>query len=349
MLALKFHTPGTAPATLPTPDTASPPKIHLIQYDPTTIEEREIADAEEIWGAVTPGKVTWINIDGLGDVDLIRSLGEHFDLHPLALEDVFNTTQRPKIETYPGTAFIVTQMVSCEENTDVVFEQVSLFVKRNILITIQEEGARDVFEPVRQRLRTGGGFARSRGHDYLAYALLDAITDHYFPVLERMGEVLETLEEELIDKPTPSIAHRLHAVKRILIKLRRTAWPTRELLSSFLREESDAITSDTRLFLRDCYDHAVQILDVIETYRDLSSGLLEMYLSAIGMRTNEVMRVLTVISSMFIPLTFLAGIYGMNFENMPELKEPHAYFILLGVMAIISAGMILFFKRKRWL
>jgi magnesium transporter len=224
-----------------------------------------------------------------------------------------------------------------------------LFLKKNVLITIQEDPLDDVMEPVRVRLRSGRGFARSRGNDYLAYALLDTVTDHFFPVLEAIGERMEEFEDRMLDKPSRELAMELHEVKRTLLQLRRSIWPVREVFSSLSRDESGLIAADTKVFVRDCYDHTIQIMDVVESYRDIASGLLELYLSSVSTRTNEIMRVLTVISSIFIPLTFMAGVYGMNFENMPELKTADGYFVLLGVMVATAIGMTAFFRRKGWI
>jgi magnesium transporter len=348
MLNRRYHTPGTAPATLVSKaGLAVRPVITLIQYGPGSYDERKLESVEELAACRGGGLVSWINIDGIGDAEMLTRLGEIFGLHPLALEDVQNTGQRPKLEQYDDHFFIIAQMVDCEDH-EVRFEQLALFLKKDVLITIQEEPLHDALEPVRVRLRAGRGFARARGHDYLAYALLDSITDYYFPVLEFMGERLEEFEDRMLDKPARELAMQLHGVKRTLLQLRRSIWPMREVLAELGRDESGLVSEDARVFLRDCYDHTIQIMDVVESYRDIAGGLLELYLSSVSTRTNEIMRVLTVISSIFIPLTFLAGIYGMNFENMPELKTEHGYFILLGVMAATGAVMAMFFKRKGW-
>jgi magnesium transporter len=357
MLKMRYHAPGTAPATLTLRSEASrsKPVVTLVEYNAESIEERKIERVEDLFHCKTNNKVNWINVDGLGDIELLRAIGGHFGLHPLALEDVLNTGQRPKLEEYDNHFFIVAQMVFCEGKGDVSFEQVSIFLGRNFLITFQEEGTRDVFEAVRARLRNGRGFARKMGHDYLAYALLDAVVDHYFPVLESLGEVIEDLEDELVERPVRSCVMRLHELKRIFLQLRRSAWPEREVLNAMSRDESGLITHETKIFLRDCYDHTIQIMDVIESYRDLTSGMMDLYLSSLGMRTNEIMRVLTVVTTIFIPLTFIAGVYGMNFDtaaspyNMPELKHPYGYPICLAVMAIIAVGMVIFFRKKHWL
>ncbi len=343
------HKPGTAPATLVTPDrAATPPVITLIEYDVETIEEKKMARIEDLFGCKTSGKVSWINIDGVQDGEMLRAIGAHFGLHPLALEDVQNSCQRPKIEEYADHLFIVTKMVYCDEKR-VASEQVSMFLGRTFLITFQEQGGRDVFEPVRNRLRNARGFARTMGNDYLAYALLDAVIDHYFPVLETIGEMIEELEDELLEHPTRDSVGRLHELKRALLQLRRSAWPERELVNTMARDEMGLIAHETKMFLRDCYDHAIQIMDVVESYRDLTAGMMDLYLSSLGMRTNEIMRVLTVVTSIFIPLTFIAGIYGMNFAEMPELKWRYAYPVCMVVMVLIAIAMLIYFRRKKWL
>jgi magnesium transporter len=350
MFKIRTHAPGTAPATLELPvgHQAKEPVITLIEYDAHTFEERRIEDIAEVFGCRDNGKVSWINIDGLGDIEMLKKLGEHFQLHPLALEDTLNVGQRPKLEEYDDHFFIVLQMTFCE-GEQFEFEQVSMFLKRNVLITIQEEERHDVFDSVRKRLRAGTGFARQRGHDYLAYALTDAVVDHFFPVLETMGDIIEDLEETMLDHPSKECVSKLHGLKRSLLRLRRAAWPQREVLSALNRDLTGMVEENTKPFLRDCYDHTIQIMDIIEGFRDLATGLMDLYLSSVGMRTNEIMRVLTVISAIFIPLTFLVGLYGMNFENMPELHTHYGYFVLLGVMAVLAIGMVIFVRRKRWL
>jgi magnesium transporter len=357
MFKSRYHPPGTAPATLLAPATArkEPPLITLIEYDAQNFAEKPVTNIEETFHCITNEQTSWINIDGLGDVELLKKIGQHFSLHPLALEDVLNTGQRPKIEIYNDHYFIVVQMIYCDNEGRVCFEQVSMFLGKNFLITIQEEARRDVFEPVRGRLRDGKGFGRNRRHDYLAYALIDAVMDHFFPVLEEIGEAIEALEDELLDRPSRDCVGRLHELKRTLLMLRRSAWPEREVISGLSRDDSGLVTPETKLFLRDCYDHTIQIMDVIESYRDLATGLMDIYLSSLGIRTNEIMRVLTVVTTIFIPLTFIAGIYGMNFDtnaspyNMPELRHPFGYVICVGVMAVIAVGMLIIFRRKRWL
>lgn len=362
MFKARYPVPGQPPATFVSEfqgASAEPPVITLIEYDAEHLEERTISNVEELVPCPHSGKVSWINVDGLGNADALRRIGEIFKLHPLALEDVFHTGQRPKAELYDGYFSIVAEMLYRDDAQRLSGEQVSMFLGEKFLITVQEEKDCDVFNPVRDRLRSGRGFIRKMEADYLAYALLDTIIDHYYPVLEDIGAAIEDIEDTLVEKPTTSCIHTLHEYKRTLVHMRRFIWPARDVTTSLLHDESGLIRSQTKVFLRDCYDHTVQIMDLVETYRDVVSGLMELYLSSIGMRTNEIMRVLTVISSIFIPLTFIAGIYGMNFVhevngktywwNMPELYSPYGYVVTLAVMFIIAILQIWFFKKKKWL
>ena len=360
MFQTRYPMPGTAPATLlPLPQGCSvTPVLKLTEYDGTTITERIVASVDELPEAdLEDGKTRWIEMEGLGDVRMLKALGEKYGLHPLALEDVVHIGQRPKVEHYDNHLFIVADMVYPDEAERLCGEQVSLFLGKSYLLTIQETVGGDVFDPVRERLRAGGarGWLRKSGPDYLAYALLDSIIDHYFPVLESLGDGIEELENEVLDRPARDCVNRIHHFKRTLMQLRRYVWPVRDLVSALLHDETGFVRDGTKVFLRDCYDHAVRIMDLVETYRDVNSGLMELYLSAVGMRTNEIMRVLTIISSIFIPLTFIAGVYGMNFDredgwwNMPELHQPWGYLACLGLMAAIAIAQIIFFKRKKWL
>ena len=360
MFKTHYAIPGTAPATLATlvvPCEAEKPVIKLIEYDHDSVVEKDIASAADLPAFTDDGKVRWLDIEGLGDAELFKALGEKYGLHPLALEDALHTGQRPKMEPYENHLFIIAQMVYRDGDSQMCGEQVSMFLLPRFLITIQEEPDTDVFDPVRERIRAGRGYIRKLGADYLAYALLDSIVDHCFPILEAVGDALETLEDEVLERPNATCVARLHEHKRTLMQLRRFVWPERDVCNSLLHDETGIVAAQTKVFLRDCYDHTVQIMDLIESYRDVVSGLTEMYLSAVGMRTNEIMRVLTVMSAIFIPLTFVAGVYGMNFDyddgkmpwNLPELHQPHGYLGCLLVMVCIAVGQILFFKRKKWL
>jgi magnesium transporter len=356
MIRIKYHVPGTPPATLfsHAEGDGGPCVITLFQYDSETFFEGQFETFEDLMQRFDPSMVNWINVDGLNDVELLRKLGQQFRIHPLALEDVLNTTQRPKVEHYTDHYFIISEMIYKVENRRIALEQLSIFLGKSYVLTIQEESEHDVFEQVRSRLRAGRGYARKMKSDYLAYALLDATVDQFYPILETLGESIEAIEEELLDKPSRETLRKLYEAKRLLLQLRRTAWPQREIFNTLIRDESGLISKDTQIFLRDCYDHTAQIIDILESHRDLAAGLMDVYLSSLGFRTNEIVRVLTVISSIFIPLTFLAGVYGMNFNteyplNMPELNWPFGYLLCLGAMACAATGMVFFFKRKNWL
>lgn len=353
MFKTRYALPGTAPATLSgiAPGEGEPPELRVVEYSRDSYAElKPKAVAELPAPGLNDGKVRWIEFNGLGDIDALRALGEKYGLHPLALEDIVHTGQRPKADSYDGQLFIVAQMIYRDAEDDcLIGEQVSMFLMPGLLITIQEDPKCDVFDPVRERARIGRGYIRKLGADYLAYTLLDAIIDHGFPILECIGEGLEDLEDELLARPTKACVAKLHEYRRTLIHLRRAIWPERDLVNNLLHDESSLIGKETKIFLRDAYDHAVRVMDLVESYRDLTASLLELYLSAVSQRTNEIMRVLTVISAIFIPLTFVVGIYGMNFENMPELRHPAGYFVCVGVMLCIALGELWFFKRKGWL
>jgi magnesium transporter len=356
MIRLKYHLPGSPPGLLSSDhfDCSEKSVISLFQYDAESVFEGEFDSFEELLERYDPTKVNWINIDGLGDLELMRKLGERFNLHALALEDVLNTTQRPKFEHYDENFFIVTEMLYFSPEEELLFEQLSLFLGTGYVITFQEESGQDVFDSVRRRLRSGKGFARTRKADYLTYALLDAVMDQFFPVLEVLGDGIEDLEDALLERPSKNTLRELHECKRLLLQVRRASWPQREVLSSLMRDDTGRIERETQIFLRDCYDHITQIIDIVESYRDLTSGLMDLYLSSVGARTNEIMRVLTVVSTIFIPLTFIAGVYGMNFDtdspfNMPELKFKYGYIAFWCLALTMGVGMYLFMRRRKWL
>ena len=346
--------PGTAPGTLEPPAERRVEKVQLevIDYGPDRLEERQVAAVEELFPYRDRPGIAWINVVGLHDVELLRRLGEHYGLHPLALEDVLNVDHRPKHEDHDSHHFVVMKQIHM--NAALATEQISLFLGAGWVLTFQE-APEDVFDPVRERIRRGKGRIRTGGADYLAYALVDALVDQLFPVLERYGERIEALEDALIENPREAMLAQIHAIKRELLVLRRTAWPHREVVTSLEREEPPLIRAETRVFLRDCYDHTIQIMDMLETYRDLASGLMDLYLSSVSNRMNEVMKVLTVMASIFIPLTFLAGIYGMNFDpdagpwNMPELGWRWGYPAFWGLILGLGGGLVWYFKRKGWL
>jgi magnesium transporter len=357
MNKVRYSRPGTAPATLVAPpdQESHKPEILLIEYDAHAIQEKKVERIEETFSSLENGKVNWINISGLGDVEMLRQVGLNFRIHPLALEDMLNTGQRPKVEEYENQLFIVLQMAYSTNVGGIVFEQVSMVLGKQFVITVQEEARRDVFDPVRLRLRQGGGNARYMRADYLAYALVDAVVDHYFPLVESLGDSIEEFQETVLNDPTRERLRQLHDFRRAIAELRRAVGPQRDVLGRLTRDETGLIEGETRFFFRHCYDHTVIVLDLLETFRDATRNLMDLYLSSLSLRTNEVIRVLTVISSIFIPLTFIAGVYGMNFDrsasglNMPELGRHFGYLYAIGLMLAVAVGMILFFKRKKWL
>jgi magnesium transporter len=324
-------------------------KITVIDYDRENFEEKEVEKIEECFTDKDKPTVTWINVDGLQEVGIIEKVGAHFGIHPLVLEDILHTGQRPKVEDLGDYIFIVLKMLYHDDQEDEMLgEQVSLLLGQNCVISFQEREG-DIFNPIRERIRNSKGRIRRAGADYLAYALVDAIVDHYFVILEKMGEKIESLEEELVTNPTPETLQIIHKLKRNLIFLRKSVWPLREVINALERGESPLITEPTGIYLRDVYDHSIQVIDTIETFRDMVSGMLDIYLSSLSNRMNEVMKVLTIIATIFIPLTFIAGIYGMNFKFMPELEWHWGYPTALIVMLLIVGSMFIYFRRKKWL
>ncbi len=323
-------------------------KITVIDYDEQNFQETETETVEECFAFRDKDTVSWINVDGVHDGEAIGKLGSCFGVHPLILEDIMSTGQRPKIEDMGSYIYIVVRMLSFQgKKREVQSEQVSLILGPNFVISFQESVG-DVFDPVRDRIRSGKGRLRKMGPDYLAYALIDAVVDNYFFVLEKLGEKVEEVEEELVNDPSRKTLQEIHVLKREMIYLRKSVWPLREVISGLTRTESKLVSESTGIFLRDVYDHTVQVIDTVETFRDMLSGMLDIYLSSISNRMNEVMKVLTIIATIFIPLTFIAGIYGMNFKFMPELEWHWGYFIILGVMIVVAVWMLIFFKRKKW-
>jgi magnesium transporter len=339
---------GAAPGTLVADPQSSRSVMQVIAYRREEFLERAVTNPEELRGILDDWSVVWVNIDGLGDIGLIQQIGEIFRLHRLALEDVVNQHQRSKMEQYGDQHFIVTHMVEWKEG-HLESEQLSMFLGENFVLTFQEREGWDCLEPVRERIRKRVGLLRDSAVDYLMYALLDAVVDHYFPLLERYGERLEELEDKIVQHPDQSLIGEIHDVKRELLNLRRVIWPQREMINSLVRDPIPLITAETRIHLRDCYDHSIRIIDLVETYRELSSDLMDLYLSSLSQRMNEIMKVLAVISTIFMPLTFIAGIYGMNFDYMPEIKWKWGYFASLGVMAVVALALLVFFRRRGWL
>ncbi|MFB0568175.1 MAG: magnesium/cobalt transporter CorA [Nitrososphaeria archaeon] len=324
-------------------------RITLIDYDETQYQEKEAKDVEEVFPFKDKPTVTWINIDGVHEVDVVGKIGKHFSIHPLVLEDIVDTGQRPKIEDFDDYIFVVLKMFYYDKEQDETrAEQVSVILGSNYVISFQESEG-DVFDPIRDRIRSEKGRIRKMGADYLAYALIDRIVDNYFTILEKRGEEIEEREDELVANPTPETLQRIHRLKREMIFLRKSVWPLREVIGHLERWESSLIQGSTRIYFRDVYDHTIQVIDAVETFRDMLSGMLDIYLSSVSNRMNEVMKVLTIIATIFIPLTLVSSIYGMNFQFMPELASPWSYPIVLLVMLGIGLLMVAYFRRKRWL
>jgi len=324
-------------------------RITILDYDEAQFEEKEATTVEECFPFKDKPTVTWINVNGIHDVEVIEKIGKHFELHPLLLEDVLNTAQRPKMEDFESYIFFVLKIFRYnDEKHEVEIEQVSLVLGSNFLFSFQE-GKGAAFEAVRERIRKAKGRIRKAEADYLAYALLDATVDSYFTVLEKLGEKIEDTETELAINPTPETLQTIRSMKKEMIFIRKSVWPLRELVSGMERGESALIQQATEVYLRDLYDHTIQVIDTVESFRDMVSGMLDIYLSSISNKMNEVMKVLTIFAAIFIPLTFVAGIYGMNFEFMPELRWPWGYFTILAVMGGIAGGLLIHFKRKKWM
>lgn len=325
-------------------------RVEVIDFNQTQLNElRDVAIDQCAELVRDLSTTTWIKVSGLHDIDLIKALGEGLGLHPLTLEDIVNTAQRPKIEEFPGYIYMVLKMIYYDLTTNQMeMEHLSLIIGENYVISFQEK-KEDTFDPVRQRIRTAKGRIRSMKADYLAYALMDVVVDSYFLVVERIGDQIEDLEDRILADPNPDSLQELHRLKRNLLNIRKAVWPLREEIGSLVKGESPLIRAETRIFLRDLYDHLIQIIDMVETLRDILSGIHDIYLSNISVRTNEIMKVLTIIATIFIPLTFIVGVYGMNFEYMPELKWKWGYFFVWGIMAAVASGMVVYFRKKKWL
>ena len=347
---------GMVPGTLVhVGDAASGPvRVSVMQFNADEVEAFVVTDLAEFLAAPRFAGVTWINVEGVHDTQLIQQLGDHFALHPLLLEDVANTEQRPKLEDYGDYLFLVLRMLyetpspDDEDVVEIDSEQVSLVLGANVVITFLED-PQDVFDPVRKRLREGRGRVRKGGADYLAYVLVDLIVDNYFTVLERFSDIAEALEIEVMGEPESTTLPAIQQMKRAMIQVRRTIWPLRDVVNVLLRGESPLIKKSTIVYLRDVYDHVVRVVDIVETYREMIGGLMDIYLSTLSNRMNEVMKVLTIIATIFIPLTFIAGVYGMNFDNIPELHWRHGYWYVWGVMLFSGILLLVFFRRKKWL
>jgi len=353
-MRLKKHSkPGAAPGleALTKGRLAARVPVTVIDYTEDTVTERRLTTVEECRPLKESDSVSWINVDGISDVDLVAHMGKIFGLHPLALEDCIHVPQRPKVEFFESNVYIVTQMITPESPEG---EQVSIFLGKDFVITLQEKPG-DVFDPVRNRIRRAGSLLRKHKADFLAYSLVDAIIDGYFPALERFNDEYEEIEDEVVNNPAQQTTEGIHRLKNMLAAYRRITWPERDLVNALLRHETPLITDECRLYLKDCYDHIIQVLDVIETYRELMAGMMETYMNSISLRMNQVMKLLTVIATIFMPLTFIAGIYGMNFNtrqskwNMPELNWAYGYPFAMALMLAVAVVMLLFFRRKQWL
>lgn len=350
-----YDNPGDLPGTLAIDPDAPPPVIVLIDYNESAAVRQELENPEDCTAYLDTASVSWVDVKGLGCESVLQRLGAVFSLHPLVLEDIVNVPQRPKVEEHGEQLLIIARMVTLHED-DKTFEseQVSLILGKHYLLTVQEEPRYDCFGPIRERIRTGKGVIRRNGPDYLVYALLDSIIDGFFPVLEAYGEQLEELEDEVVASPTRTTLQKIHDIRRELLTLRRAIWPQRDSINALIRDGSELLSQEVLVYLRDCYDHTIQVLDMVETYREIASSLMDVYLSSVGNRMNEIMKFLTVISAIFIPLTFIAGVYGMNFNsekspfNMPELNWYLGYPMCLALMGAIAGSLVYLFWRRGW-
>lgn len=346
--------PGAAPGTLISAPGAAPPALHLMAYGGSEFHEARLESAARLADFRGRYRVLWLDVEGVGHVATLEQIGAAFGLHHLALEDVTHTAQRAKFEAYDDHDFIVARMVYAHEGAAET-EQLALFLGPDFVLTFQDGKPHDCFDPLRERLRKRHGRIRDLGADYLAYSILDAVVDSHFPALERISDRLDEIEDQVLVTPTRDAAMRIHSLKRELLTLRRATWPLREVFNVMTRDESPRICGETRLFLRDCYDHVVRQMDLIETYREMCADMMDLYLSGVSQRMNEVMKVLTLIATIFLPLTFIAGVYGMNFDpdaspwNMPELRWYLGYPLSLALMAATTIGMLVYFRRKGWI
>ncbi len=350
-----YHPPGTPPGTLMVAKggVKAPLSIRLIDYTATELREQKLANISECQARLHKASNTWIHIQGDAEPATLNHLGELFNLHPLAMEDVLNREQRPKVDSYDGQLFVILGL-AVMENSTIRMRQISLFLGDHYLVSFCD-GDGDPFEPVRRRLQKDGNHIQPHSVDYLFYALVDTVVDGGFPVLESLGDEIEDLEEALLREPAPDTVAWIHHIRRELLLLRRLLWPQREVINGLLREDHGPISEETKIYLRDCYDHSIQLMELLEAYREIASNMLDVYLTSISNRTNEIMRVLTLIATIFIPLTFLVGVYGMNFENpnspwaMPELHWYYGYPIIWLVMIVVAISLLIFFKRRNWL
>ena len=324
-------------------------KITLMDYDKENINEKEIKKIEDCFPFKNTPTVTWINLDGVHDIKIIETIGKYYDIHSLILEDILNTDQRTKVEIFDSYIVLFFKMLTIDEKEiRINSEQVSLIIGPNYVISFQEKEG-DIFEPVRQRIRIPDSKVRKMNTDYLAYSLLDIVIDNYFTILERIGEKIEILEEELVISPIPQTLKEIYRIKRELIFLRRCIWPMRDVISKLERADNSLIQEKTEIYLRDLYDHTIQVIDTVESFRDIIGGMQDLYLSSISNKLNDIMKVLTIIATIFIPLTFITGIYGMNFDYMPEIRWHWGYFAIWGLIITVAVSMLAYFKRKKWM
>ncbi|MCK9554282.1 magnesium/cobalt transporter CorA [bacterium] len=324
-------------------------KITVIDYNESQFQEFETKDVDECFKLRNKPTVTWINVDGLHKIEVIEKLGNCFEFHPLLMEDILNTSQRPKFEDFGNYVYLTLKMLDInKKDASIESEQISIIIGKNFVLTFQEKEG-DVFNLIRDRLRHAKGRIRKQGPDYLAYSLLDAIVDNYFVILENVGDRISVIEDKVIDDPPQHTLKTVNTLKQDLIAIRKSIWPLRDTISGIQRSENTLIHKNSSIFFRDVYDHTVQIIDNIETYRDVVSSMISLYLTSLSNKMNEVMKVLTIIATIFIPLTFVAGVYGMNFKYMPELESPLGYPVIVISMGIIAVVMLIFFKKKKWL
>jgi len=347
----KKKIPGSPPGTLVFTGEKKRDKvtINLIDYKGNLVSERVITDPKECKKCIKADSISWIDIEGLHDVDIISSIGESLGLHPLVMEDILNVEQRSKMEEFDDYVYIVLKMFHINQITaEITPEQVSIILAKNYVVTFQEGFEGDTFQEIRSRIRGSKGIINKMSTDYLVYTLIDSIIDSYFSIIEVFGEKIEELEEEVVNNPQRSTLSGVYSLKREMLYLRKTVWPLREAISRLERGESDLVTKSTHLYLRDVYDHTINVLDTIENYRDILSGMIDIYLSSISNKLNETMKYLALISTIFIPMTFIASIYGMNFEFIPELHWEHGYWFAVGLMVSVGLGFLIYFKKKKW-
>jgi len=324
-------------------------RISVIDYSSNKSTEKVLKKIEDAFPFKNRKSVTWVNIDGVKDQEVIKKIGKRYGIHSLVLEDISNTNQRPKIEYFDNHIFIIARMISFDSKKNKISsEQISIIFGKNFVISFQEKQG-DIFDPIRKRIKEKGSRIRNLGSEYLTYSILDSIVDNYFNVLEEIGEKIEKFEEDLIADPHQKLLKDIYKLKREILYLRKSVWPLREVVSNLERSESRLISKRTGIYIRDLYDHTIQVIDTIETFRDTIAGMLDLYLSSVSNRMNEVMKVLTIIATIFIPLTFVTGVYGMNFKYMPELESPIGYFVTWGIMILLGLMMLVYFKKKRWM